>query len=67
MRVTNVQLLSSNNSSSEGGASQQQYASSNTPENSFEKNNYAHTSSPVSEVNKSDVEVDASNGDGLPF
>jgi single-strand DNA-binding protein len=67
MRVTNVQLLSSNNSANEGGATQQ-YASSNTPENSFEKNSYAHTPSPVSEVSKSDLEVGATNEeDPLPF
>ena len=66
MRVTNVQLLSSNTGVGEGGSTQQ-YAASNTPENSPEKNTYAHTSSPVSEVNKSDVEVDGANGTDLPF
>lgn len=68
MRVINIQLLSSNTGGGEGGSTQQQYPTSNTTENSFEKNSYTQAASPVSEVNKSDVEVGAANGeDPLPF
>ena len=67
MRVTNIQLLSSNNGGGEGGSTQQQYPSSNTSENSFEKNSYAQAASNASVVNKSDVEMDGDNGSDLPF
>jgi hypothetical protein len=67
MRVTNIQLLSSNNGGGEGGTTQQQYPSSNTPENSFEKNSYAQAASNAPVVNKSDVEMDGANGSDLPF
>jgi len=69
MRVTNVQLLSSNNGGGEGGVvqQQQQYQSTNTPDHSMEKNNYAPVSSSVSETNQMDSQVDSGNGDGLPF
>jgi single-strand DNA-binding protein len=70
MRVTNIQLLSSNNGGGEGGVAQQQqqqYQTSNSPDHSMEKNSYAPVSSSVSETNQMDTQVDAGNGDGLPF
>jgi single-strand DNA-binding protein len=68
MRVTNIQLLSSGNTSGgEGGSTQQQYPTSNTPENSIDKNNYSHAASPTTAVNKSDEELDGANGSDLPF
>jgi len=73
MRVTNIQLLSSNNGGGEGGSTQQQqqqqqYQSTNTPDHhSIEKNSYAPVGSTVSETNQMDTQVDAGNGDGLPF
>jgi single-strand DNA-binding protein len=70
MRVTNIQLLSSNNGGGEGGVAQQQqqqYQTSNSPDHSMEKNSYSPVSSSVSETNQMDTQVDAGNGDGLPF
>ena len=67
MRVTNIQLLSSNNGGGEGGSTQQQYPTSNTTENSFEKNSYTQAASPTSVLNKSDVEMDGANASDLPF
>ena len=70
MRVTNIQLLSSNNGGGEGGSAQQQqqqYQTTNSPDHSMEKNSYAPVSSSVSETNQMDTQVDAGNGDGLPF
>jgi single-strand DNA-binding protein len=67
MRVINIQLLSSNTGGGESGSTQQQYPTSNTTDNSFEKNNYTQAASPVSEVNKSDVGMDGANGSDLPF
>jgi single-strand DNA-binding protein len=68
MRVINIQLLSSNTGGGEGvSTQQQQYPSSNTTENSFEKNSYTQAASPVSEETKSAVGMDGANGSDLPF